>query len=56
MLLGALVLGEKLDAGPFEAVALTVAAAAMLAATIALGRGEGAYEAELELESARRPV
>lgn len=56
VLLGALVLGEKLDAGPFEAVALTVAAAAMLAATIALGRGEGAYEAELELESARRPV
>ena len=30
--------------------------AAMLAATVALGRGEGAYEADLEVESARRPA
>lgn len=52
--LGALLLGEELDAGRYEAVALTVAIFAMTAATVALGREEGAYEAGLELESARR--
>jgi drug/metabolite transporter (DMT)-like permease len=46
--LGAILLGEDLDAGPFETIALVVAIAAMTAATVALGREEGAYEAELE--------
>jgi drug/metabolite transporter (DMT)-like permease len=53
--LGALLLGEELQAGRYEAVALTVAIAAMTAATVALGRDEGAYEAELEMQAARRP-
>jgi drug/metabolite transporter (DMT)-like permease len=52
--LGAIILGEGLDAGPYEAIALTLAIAAMTAATVALGRDEGAYEAELELKAARR--
>ena len=56
VLLGALVLGEELEAGRYEAIALTVALAAMTAATVALGRDEGAYEAELEMKAARRPV
>jgi drug/metabolite transporter (DMT)-like permease len=54
VLLGAALLGEELDdAGPLEAIALTIAVVAMTAATVALGRGEGAYEAELELKAAR---
>lgn len=52
--LGAIILGEGLDAGPYEAIALTLAIGAMTAATVALGRDEGAYEAELELKAARR--
>jgi len=36
--------------------ALAVAIAAMTAATVALGRDEGAYEAELEMKVARRAV
>ena len=56
VLLGALVLGEELEAGRYEAIALTIALAAMTAATVALGRDEGAYEAELEMKAARRPV
>jgi drug/metabolite transporter (DMT)-like permease len=52
--LGAIILGEGLDAGPYEAIALTLAIVAMTAATVALGRDEGAYEAELELKAARR--
>ena len=56
VLLGALVLGEELEAGRYEAIALAVAIAAMTAATVALGRDEGAYEAELELKAARRAV
>jgi len=56
VLLGALVLGEGLEAGRYEAIALTIALAAMTAATVALGRDEGAYEAELEMKAARRPV
>ena len=51
--LGAILLGEELEAGPYETVALAIAAVAMAAATVALGRGEGAYEAELELKAAR---
>jgi drug/metabolite transporter (DMT)-like permease len=56
VLLAALVLGEELEAGRYEAIALAVAAAAMTAATVALGRDEGAYEAELEMKVARRAV
>jgi threonine/homoserine efflux transporter RhtA len=51
--LGAILLGEELNAGRYEAIALTLAIAAMTAATVALGRDEGAYEAELELQIAR---
>lgn len=56
VVLGALLLGEALEAGRYQAIALTVAIAAMTAATVALGRDEGAYEAELEIKAARRPV
>ena len=52
--LGAILLGEELNAGRYEAIALTLAIAAMTAATVALGRDEGAYEAELEIKAARR--
>jgi drug/metabolite transporter (DMT)-like permease len=52
--LGAILLGEELEAGRYEAIALTVAIAAMTAATVALGRDEGAYEAEIEMQAARR--
>lgn len=52
--LGAILLGEELEAGRYEAIALTVAIAAMTAATVALGRDEGAYEAEIEMKAARR--
>jgi drug/metabolite transporter (DMT)-like permease len=52
--LGAIILGEELEAGRYEAIALTVAIAAMTAATVALGRDEGAYEAEIEMQAARR--
>ena len=48
VLLGAVVLGEHLDVGRWDAVAIAVATAAMVAGTIALGRDEGAYEEELE--------
>jgi drug/metabolite transporter (DMT)-like permease len=40
--LGAIVLGEELEAGRYEAIALTAAIMAMTAATVALGRDEGA--------------
>jgi drug/metabolite transporter (DMT)-like permease len=52
--LGAIVLGEELEAGRHQAIALTAAIVAMTAATVALGRDEGAYEAELEIKAARR--
>jgi drug/metabolite transporter (DMT)-like permease len=52
--LGAVVLGEHLTVNGVKAVALTIAAAAMAAATIALGRDEGAYEEELEAAMASR--
>jgi drug/metabolite transporter (DMT)-like permease len=51
VLLGVFLLGETLTANRWEAVVLTVAVLAMTAATIALGRDEGAYEAELEATS-----
>ena len=54
--LGAILLGEELDVGGYELVALVIAVAAMTAATFSLGRGEGAYEAELEMEAARSTV
>lgn len=53
VMLGAALLGEELDAGPYEAIALTLAIVAMTTATVALGRDEGAYEAELEIKAAR---
>ncbi|MDO3637308.1 DMT family transporter [Mycolicibacterium arseniciresistens] len=48
VVLGSVLLGEHLSITGWEPVALIVAIAAMVAATIALGREEGAYEAELE--------
>jgi threonine/homoserine efflux transporter RhtA len=54
--LGAVLLGEELDVSGYEAIALVFAVAAMTAATFALGRGEGAYEAELEMLAARTPA
>lgn len=48
VLLGSVVLGEHLDVGRNSAIALGVSVAAMAAATIALGRDEGAYEDRLE--------
>jgi drug/metabolite transporter (DMT)-like permease len=48
VLLGAAVLGEHLSIDGWEPVAVVIAVAAMAAATIALGRGEGAYEERLE--------
>ena len=52
--LGAILLGEELNAGRYEAIALTFVIGAMTAASVALGRDQGAYEAELELEATRR--
>ncbi len=46
--LGQVILGEHLTVSTPSAVALGAALAAMAAATIALGRDEGAYEDELE--------
>ncbi|WP_284234650.1 DMT family transporter [Mycobacterium antarcticum] len=54
--LGAVVLGEELDVNTYELAALVVAAVAMTAATFSLGRGEGAYAAELDMEAARATV
>ena len=56
VVLGAVVLGEHLTVNGLNAVALAVAVAAMAAATVALGRDEGAYEAELEATMATRQV
>lgn len=47
VLLGAVVLGEHLEVGRWDAVALVVSTLAMAAGTIALGRDEGAYEERL---------
>lgn len=54
VLLGQVVLGEHLMVDTTKAVVLGIAVAAMTAATIALGRDEGAYEDELEAAAARR--
>lgn len=51
--LGAVVLNEDLSVTGFETVAVPMAIAAMVAATIALGRGEGAYEEQLEAANRR---
>jgi drug/metabolite transporter (DMT)-like permease len=53
VLLGAVVLGEQLDATGYEAVILTLAVASMAAATVALGRDAGAYEESLDTETGR---
>ncbi|MUL47335.1 hypothetical protein FZI85_21875 [Mycobacterium sp. CBMA293] len=52
VLLGALVLGEGLDTTGIEAVALVASIGAMAAATIALGRDEGAYETQAGTQAA----
>ncbi|MGV0791973.1 DMT family transporter [Mycolicibacterium sp. XJ1819] len=52
--LGAVVLGEHLTVGGVKAVAITLAVAVMTAATIALGRDEGALEEQLESAAAGR--
>jgi drug/metabolite transporter (DMT)-like permease len=52
--LGAVVLGEHLTVNGVRAVAITIAIAAMAAATIALGRDEGALEERLEAALAKR--
>jgi len=54
VVLGAVVLGEHMTVNGFKAVAITVALVAMGAATVALGREEGALEAELEAAIAKR--
>jgi hypothetical protein len=48
VLLGQVILGEHLTVSPPTAVVLGIALAAMAAATVTLGRDEGAYEEELE--------
>jgi drug/metabolite transporter (DMT)-like permease len=54
VVLGAVVLGEHMTVNGLKAVAIVVALLAMAAATIALGREEGALEAELEAAMAKR--
>jgi threonine/homoserine efflux transporter RhtA len=54
VVLGAVVLGEHLEASRVDAVVIAISTLAMAAATIALGRDEGAYEEELEAAVARR--
>lgn len=54
VVLGAVVLGEHLDVGRWDAVALLVSTVAMVAGTIALGRDEGAYEEQLEANKAAK--
>lgn len=55
VLLGTVVLGEHVEASPAEAVPLAIAVVAMAAATIALGRGAGAYEEQLAVTMVRQP-
>ncbi len=50
VVLGSVVLGEHLAITGWEPVALSIAIGAMAAATVALGRDEGAYEEKLEAE------
>lgn len=54
VVLGALVLGETMTVNGVKAVAITAAIVAMAAATVALGREEGALEEELEAVMGRR--
>jgi drug/metabolite transporter (DMT)-like permease len=54
VVLGAVVLGEHMDVSHLDALLITVSTAAMAAATIALGRDEGAYEEQLEAAVANR--
>jgi drug/metabolite transporter (DMT)-like permease len=54
VVLGAVVLGEHLDVSRVHAVAIVISTVAMAAATIALGRDEGAYEEQLEAAMAKR--
>lgn len=56
VLLGEVVLGEHLAVSKPAAVVLAVAVGAMAAATIALGRDEGAWEEELEATAKTRQV
>jgi drug/metabolite transporter (DMT)-like permease len=56
VVLGAVVLGEHLDVSGLDAAVITIAIAAMSAATVALGRDEGALEQSLEAQMARRAV
>jgi len=54
VVLGAVVLGEHMTVNGVKAVAITVAIVAMAAATVALGREEGALEEQLEAAVAKR--
>ncbi|OBI74321.1 DMT family transporter [Mycobacterium sp. E740] len=54
VVLGALVLGEDMTVNGGKAVAIAIALTAMGAATIALGRDEGALEEQLEAAAKRR--
>jgi drug/metabolite transporter (DMT)-like permease len=54
VVLGSVVLGEHLDVSRLDAVLIATSAVAMAAATIALGRDEGAYEEQLEAAVAKR--
>ncbi|MDZ4269927.1 MAG: DMT family transporter [Mycobacterium sp.] len=56
VLLGAVVLGEHLDVGRWDAVAIAVSTLVMAAGTIALGRDEGAYEEQIGAAVAPSPV
>lgn len=57
VVLGAVVLGEHMTVSGVDAVAIAIAIAAMTAATIALGRDEGALEERLEaaVAASRKP-
>jgi drug/metabolite transporter (DMT)-like permease len=54
VVLGAVVLGEHLDVSRLDAALIAISAVAMAAATIALGRDEGAYEEQIEAAMAKR--
>jgi drug/metabolite transporter (DMT)-like permease len=54
VVLGAVVLGENMTVNGVKAVAITAAIVAMAAATIALGRDEGALEEQIEASVTKR--
>jgi drug/metabolite transporter (DMT)-like permease len=54
--LGAVMLSEDMSVTGLETVALLITALVMVAATIALGRGEGAYEDQLEAAVGERSI